>query len=81
MQNSTQEVFRSRNVLLGGIKRRKVFQVDAVVAWLLVQVADVVLPAWIGSTVTGNIFATMQHAGRAVTPIRDLIDSLSAVVS
>ena len=69
---------------LGEIKRRKVFQapaVYAVVAWLLVQEADVVLPAWIGSTVTGNIFATMQHAGRTVTPIQDLIDSLSSVFS
>ncbi len=69
---------------LGGIKRRKVFQVTvvhAVVAWLLVQVADVVLPAWIASTVTGNIFDTMQHAGRTVTPIQDLIDSLSPVFS
>jgi adenylate cyclase len=34
---------------LGEIKRRKVFQVSAVyavVAWLLIQVADVVLPAF-----------------------------------
>ncbi|MFP6829844.1 MAG: hypothetical protein VCC36_12535 [Gammaproteobacteria bacterium] len=34
---------------LGEIKRRKIFQVAAVyavVAWLLIQVADVVLPAF-----------------------------------
>jgi hypothetical protein len=66
------------------VKRRKVLQIAAIyaaVAWLLVQVVDVVLLAWIGSTVTGKIFATMQHAERTVTPIQDLIDSLSAVFS